>query len=60
VREREKKTNKKKKTKWRRASVSMEKLTHLGEKTLKTNPGPPRWGLDTRLAIQFWKKQFLL
>jgi hypothetical protein len=38
----------------------MEKLTHLGEKTLKTNPGPPRWELETWLAIQFQKKQFLL
>jgi len=36
----------------------MEKLTHLGEKTLKTNPGPPGWGLDTGLATQFWKNKF--
>jgi len=34
----------------------VEKLTHLGEKTLKTTPGPPRWGLDTGLATQFQKK----
>jgi len=34
----------------------MEKLTHLGEKSLKTNPGPPGWGLDIGLATQFWRK----
>ena len=27
-----------------RASISVETLTHLREKTLKTNPGPPGWG----------------
>jgi len=35
----------------------VEKLTHLGEKTLKSNPGPLEWGLDTGLATQFRKKK---
>ena len=34
----------------------MEKLTNLGEKTLKTNPDPPGWGLDVGLANLFRKK----
>ena len=46
----------KKKTKGRRPSRSVEKLTHLGEKALKTNPGPSRWGLDIGLATQFREK----
>jgi hypothetical protein len=33
--------------------VSVEKLTHLGEKTPKTNPGSPGWRLDIGLATQF-------
>jgi len=36
----------------------VEKLTQLGEKTLKTNPGSPGWGLDTGLTTQFWKNKF--
>jgi len=36
----------------------VEKLTHLGEKTLKTNPGPAGWVLDIGLATQFAKNQF--
>jgi hypothetical protein len=47
-----------KKTKGRRASISVEKLTHLGEKTLKTNPGPPGWGLNIGLATRFQKNRF--
>jgi hypothetical protein len=39
------------------ASISVDKLTHLVEKTLKTNPGPPRWGLDIGLTTQFQKKK---
>jgi len=35
----------------------VEKLTHLGEKTLKTNTGPPGRGLDIGLATQFRKKK---
>ena len=30
--------------------MSVEKLTHLGEKTLKTNPGPPGWGVGHRAS----------
>jgi len=36
----------------------VEKLTHLGEETLKTNPGSPGWGLDIGLATQFHKNKF--
>jgi hypothetical protein len=47
-----------KKTKGRRASVSVEKLTLLGEKTPKSNPRPPGWELDIGLATRFWKNKF--
>jgi len=50
------KENPERKPKGRRASISVEKLPHLGEKTLKTNPDPPRLGLDIGLATQFRKK----
>jgi len=38
----------------------MEKLTHLGEKTLKTNPGPPGWGLDKGLQLNSGKTNFAM
>jgi len=34
------------------------KLNHRGEKTLKTNPNPPGWGMDIGLATQFLKNKF--
>jgi hypothetical protein len=33
----------------------MASSCHLGEKTLKTNPGPPGWRLDIELPTQFQK-----
>ena len=36
---------------------SMTSSCHLGEKTLKTNPGPPGWGLDIGPATQFRKEK---
>jgi len=36
----------------------VEELTHLGEKPLKTNPGPAGWVLDIGLATQFRKNNF--
>jgi hypothetical protein len=43
-----------KKTKGRRTYTSSKKLTHLGEKTLKANPGPQGLGLD--ITTKFSKK----
>ena len=38
----------------------MENLTQLGEKNLKTYPGPPEWGLDIGLATQFQNKNYAM
>jgi hypothetical protein len=46
-----------KKTKRRRESISVEKLTLLGEKTPKSNPGPPGCVLDIERATQFRKNK---
>jgi hypothetical protein len=46
------------KTKGRRATISVQKLTLPGEKTPKSNPGPPGWGLDIGLATRFRKNKF--
>lgn len=42
----------------RRASISIEKLTPLGEKPPKSSPDPPGWGLDTGLATRLQKTNF--
>jgi len=42
----------------RRASISVKKLTILEEKTPKSNPGPPGWGLVIGVATQFREDKF--